>query len=82
VLGAGGIFLKGELVQGRPEFVLRSIFSKALSADRPWRIVPEKLAANPRMKGLALGQFVIEDGWLGLAYSPRRVPSEVARRPK
>jgi hypothetical protein len=78
----GGIFLEGESVQGRPEFVLRSIFSKALSVDRPWRMVPEKVASDPRMKGFMLGQFVIEDGWIGIAYAPRRIPSEIARRPK
>jgi len=78
----GGIFLEGESVQGRAEFVLRSIFSKALSVDRPWRIVPEKVANDPRMSGLTLSQFALEDGWLGLAYTPRRTSSNVAQRPR
>ena len=79
---SGGIFLEGKSLQGRAEFVLRSILSKALSVDRPWRIVPEKFAADPRLADVELSQFVVEDGWIGLAYAPRRTPSATARRPK
>ena len=79
---SGGIFLEGKSLQGRAEFVLRSILSKALSVDRPWRIVPAKLAADPRIADLEITQFVVEDGWIGLAYAPKRMSSETARRPK
>jgi hypothetical protein len=77
---SSGIFLEGKSVQGRAEFVLRSILSKALSVDRPWRIVPEKFATDPRMADLEVAQFVVEDGWIGFAYAPQRVPTKTARR--
>ena len=79
---SGGIFLEGKSLQGRAEFVLRSIMSKALSVDRPWRIVPEKLAADERIADLEITQFVVEDGWIGVAYAPKRVPSQIARKPR
>lgn len=82
LIRTGGIFLEGESVQGRAEFVLRSIFSKALSSEKPWRIIPERLATDTRLKGLTLSQFVIEDGWIGLAYAPGRTPSQLAKRPE
>jgi hypothetical protein len=78
----GGIFLEGKSLQGRVEFVLRSIFSKALSTDRPWQIVPAKFAGDKRLADLEITQFVVEDGWIGLAYAPRRAPLETARRPR
>lgn len=78
----GGIFLEGETLQGRAEFVLRSILSKAFSVERPWRLMPAKYAADPRIADLEITQFVVEDGWIGVAYAPKRVSSEMARRPR
>lgn len=77
----GGIQLGGESIRGKPELLLRSIFSKALSKSRPWNIVDPKLAADPRLSDLEVTQFTVEDGWIGLSYSPRRMPSSVAKRP-
>lgn len=60
--------------RGKPEVVLRGIFSKVLSsANRPWSLVDAKLAADPRLQDLHINQFVVEDGWIGLAYGPQRI---------
>jgi hypothetical protein len=79
---SGAIWLEGESLQGRAEFVLRSILSKALSNDRPFHLVPPHLAQDQRLADLDIAQFVVEDGWIGLAYA--RDPAQhsaVARRP-
>ncbi len=69
----GSIRLEGDSVRGKPELLLRSIFSKALAPTRHMSLVPEKFAQDPRLKDLALTQFVIQDGWLGLAWAPRTI---------
>jgi hypothetical protein len=79
---SGAIWLEGESLQGRAEFVLRSILSKALSIERPWQLVPQQLADDPRLADLDIAQFVVEDGWVGLAYAHGTVPKPVvADRP-
>jgi hypothetical protein len=69
----GIVFLDGEQVRGKPEVVLRGIFAKVMSANRPWSLVDAKLAADPRLQDLCVNQFVVADGWIGLAYGPQRV---------
>jgi hypothetical protein len=76
------IYLDGKSLKGKPQVLLRTIFSKVLSRNRDLRMLSEKVTSDPRMKGLQVTQFVVEDGWIGLAYSPRRAGGNVARRPK
>ena len=73
-----GIRLEGKSVQGKTELVLRGIFSRALSSSRHLQLVNDKLAEDPRLRDLMVTQFSVEDGWLGLAYGPRR--DDVAAR--
>jgi hypothetical protein len=49
------------------QLVLRSVFSKVFSKHRPLPLIPPQAAANPRLAGLEINQFVIEDGWIGLS---------------
>ena len=42
----------------------------------------DPLRGDPRFKDLQMTQFTVEDGWIALAYSPRRVSSNVARKPQ
>jgi hypothetical protein len=76
------IYFDGKGVRGKPVPVLRAIFSKVLSKNRDLRMLSQTVTGDPRLKGLAITQFVVEDGWIGLAYSPRRAVDNVARRPK
>lgn len=72
------IHLDGSL-RGKVEPGVRAIFSRVLSKNRDLRLLDEKTTSDPRMKDLRISQFVSEDGWLGLAYSPQR-GGKVARR--
>jgi len=66
----------------RSQIALRGIFSKTFSKQRPWNLTPEDLAGDSRMAGLAVTQFVVQDGWIGLALGPDRngPPPIIARR--
>jgi len=76
------IYFDGKGVRGKPVPVLRAIFSKVLSKNRDLRMLSQTVTSDPRLQGLAITQFVVEDGWLGVAYSPRRTVENVVRRPK
>jgi hypothetical protein len=75
------ISLEGKTVKGAQP-LLRAIFSKVLSRNRDLRLLDEQFIADPRMKDLKISQFLLEDGWIGLAYSPVRAAGTVARKPK
>jgi hypothetical protein len=77
----GKINLDGRNVRGA-EIKLRTIFSKVLSKNRDLRLLADSLTSDPRFKDLQMTQFTVEDGWIALAYSPRRVSSNVARKPQ
>jgi len=76
------IYLDGKSLRGRPQVLLRTIFSKVLSPNRELSLLSEKITADPRIKDLQVTQFVVEDGWIGLAYSPHRPSGTMARKPK
>lgn len=63
----GTIELMGPRLSFRDQIALRGIFTKVLSKDRTFDLVPEKLARDRRLQGLEVGQFTIDDGWIGLA---------------
>ena len=72
----------GRSLKGKPAPLLRAIFSKVLSPNRDLSLLARSITSDKRLKGLQITQLVVEDGWIGLAYSPRRGPHNVARRPK
>lgn len=62
-----------EVMGERPGYnlvVLRGIFNKVLSKSRTFNIVNQKLAKNPRLHDVHVNQFVINDGWIGVAMGP------------
>ena len=61
--------------------VLYAIFSKVLSRNRDIRFFDSKITQDTRLKDSEITQFVIEHGWIGLAYGDKR-PGNVARRPQ
>lgn len=75
----GVVELQGRLRAGS-QIALRGIFSKTFSKEQVWPIVPEDLAADPRMKGLEITQFSVDNGWVGLAIGPERAKPSVAER--
>ncbi len=46
---------------------LRSVFLKIFSDKQPIHLTPESFVKNPRLNGVAVTQFVINDGWIGAA---------------
>ena len=53
------------------QFALRGIFSHALSTKTRWELMPEKFIDQPKLHDAAITQFVIDDGWIGLALGPK-----------
>ena len=74
------IHLEGKSVRGI-QVALRTIFSKVLSRNRDLHLVTETFTKDERLQDLEVSQYVVEDGWIGLAYSPKRAAGNVARKP-
>lgn len=76
-------------VSTRAQIVLRGIFAKTFSKNRPLPIIPKRFTEDPRFDGVAVAQLVLDEGWLGVALGPHaqtaqeRVedPSSLAERP-
>jgi hypothetical protein len=65
----GVVQLIGRLSTGA-QIAVRGIFSKTFSKDDRLPLAPEWMADDPRLAEMAVSQFVIDDGWVSLAYSP------------
>jgi hypothetical protein len=75
------IHLGGRSLRGKLEIKLRAIFSRVLSKNRDLRLLNESFTGDPRLQDLQITQFDVQDGWIALAYSPRR-GAKVASRPE
>jgi hypothetical protein len=62
------------------QIALRGIFSHVFSESKPWELVPEQIVNEKKLGEAAITQFVIDDGWIGLALSPKPVVTSAARR--
>ncbi|MDZ4778925.1 MAG: hypothetical protein SGJ19_01575 [Planctomycetia bacterium] len=62
----GPVELLGENVGG-VELALRGILNRIFPVEEPWHLTPAQLAQNPRLQGLRVTHFVIDDGWLSVA---------------
>jgi hypothetical protein len=51
---------------------LRSVFLKIFSDKRPFHMMPEAFVKNPKLNGVVVTQFVIDDGWIAAALGPQR----------
>lgn len=69
----GVVELIGERLSSRNRLPLRAIFTKVFARTRTVNIVSNKLAEDPRLRDLHVNQFVMADGWLGVAIGPPRV---------
>jgi hypothetical protein len=77
----GVIHLMGPRLTAGSQFALRGIFSHAFSKKVPWVLTPERFLKEQKLKDTAITQFVIEDGWIGLALGPKPAVPMTARRP-
>jgi len=78
----GVIQLIGDRLNPRAQMALRGMFSKTFSKNRTWKLTPEAMLADSRLSGLAISQFAVQDGWMGVAIGPKRPGAEVALRPQ
>jgi hypothetical protein len=76
------IRLDGRSVKGKLQLKLRAIFSRVLSKNRDLKLLDDSITTDPRVQDLQITQFTVLDGWIALAYSPRRESSRVARQPE
>ena len=53
------------------QIALRGVFSKVFSQKEPIHATPESFVKNPKLEGVVVTQFVIDDGWIGAAIGPQ-----------
>jgi len=64
------IELIGQNLRLGDQIALRSIFTKALSRNRPIEMIHPELAERAELADLAVTQFVVRNGWVGIALGP------------
>lgn len=67
----GVIELIGERLRFGDQVALRGIFSRVLSRNRKLSLVNKQLAEAPELRDLQVTQFVLHDGWIGVALGPK-----------
>jgi hypothetical protein len=72
--------LGGRRIPTGEQIALRGIFAKTFSRRRTWNLIPERLVSEDKFADLAVTQFVIDDGWLGVALGPERPTERSALR--
>jgi hypothetical protein len=68
----GGIELISERLGFRDQIALRGIFTKVITRDHRLNIIRGRLADDPRLADLAITQFAVRDGWVGISVGPNR----------
>jgi hypothetical protein len=68
----GVIELSGRRLNTGAQIVLRGVFSRAFSKTTPWKLTPERLLTDPALADTSITQFVVDDGWIGVALAARR----------
>ncbi len=54
------------------QIALRGVFSKVFSQKEPIHATPESFVKNPKLEGVVVTQFVVNDGWIAAAIGPQR----------
>jgi hypothetical protein len=67
----GNLELVGERLKLGDQIALRGIFAKVLSRNRQLSIINKQLLTRPQLADLQVTQFVIQDGWIGVALGPK-----------
>ena len=61
----GIVQLIGPRMNAGSQIALRGVFSKVFSQKEPIHATPESFVKNPKLDGVVVTQFVIDDGWIG-----------------
>jgi hypothetical protein len=75
----GVVQLIGRLNMGS-QIALRGIFSRALSKNNSWELIPPQIVKEPKLSDSAVTQFVIDDGWIAVALGPKRLSATTAHK--
>lgn len=67
----GVIELIGDRLRFGDQIALRGIFSRVLSRNRKLNLVNKQIAQAPELRDQQVTQFVIHDGWIGVALGPK-----------
>lgn len=70
--------LRGARLGVRDQIALRGVFSKIFGNNDQFPLVGRKLAEHPGVQDLGVSQYIIRDGWIGLAWGPPRSVNEDA----
>jgi len=73
------IELNAPYINFSDKVALRVIFTAVLNRYTTLTLLDPKITQNPKMAGVNVSQFVIRDGWMGIALSP--ASAAVARQP-
>lgn len=76
----GVIHLSGPRISTATRIALSGIFSRALSKNNSWDLVPPQIVKEPKLGETAITQFVIDDGWIGVSLGPKPPAAATARR--
>ncbi|MGA2796619.1 MAG: hypothetical protein ABSE63_03460 [Thermoguttaceae bacterium] len=63
------------------QIALRGMFSKAFPQNDTIKLTPERFLADPKLQDLAITQFVIDDGWVGLGVGPKQFAVQMTQLP-
>ena len=77
----GIIELGGNRLNIGDRLMLAGIFDRVLSRNRKLNLVNERISKSPELKDQQVTQFVIHDGWIGIALGPK-LPSRTALQTK
>jgi hypothetical protein len=78
----GVIELIGERLRFGDQVALRGIFSRVLSRNRKLNLVNKQIAQATELADQQVTQFVIHDGWIGIAIGPQTPGRRVAMYPR
>jgi hypothetical protein len=76
----GIVQLSGPRIRLASQIALRGVFSKVFSQKEPIHVTPETFVKNPKLDGIVVTQFVIDDGWIGAAIGPQRAVAQRTTR--
>jgi hypothetical protein len=79
----GTVQLAADNLGGGSQLALRGVFSRIFPKDGTFTPFAGLIASEPRLADVAVSQFVLRDGWLGVALSPRHdLPQATVARAK
>jgi hypothetical protein len=61
---------------------LSGIFNRVLSKSRKLQVINRQISESPQLRDQQVTQFVIHDGWIGVALGPKAPGREAAMHPR